>query len=118
MQQGTEAEETISIVGLHVGVDEGDVSPIYYDIGRIAYDAIEALKFAVLAFEQIVTGDRLINSLDVGDFYTHINYILAERNGQGVLSESGDTKDLQDELQEVREIIEKGRKVAQEPITE
>jgi hypothetical protein len=109
-------DEQLRLVGLHLGeTDSADAEWVYYDIGRIADSALEALKTAVLAMEQIVSGEKLVNSLDVGDFYNYLSAALEQENGQGVMSDSGAMASLQDEIQGLIDIVNKARRIAKHP---
>lgn len=113
-----ESKEEHRLIGLHSGVrDEFSINGnwVYYDLGEIAEHALLALQRSVLAIEQIVTGERLVNSLDIGDFYEALGKILTVENGQGVLSESGEMHSLQDEIQGIIDIVKKARNIAERP---
>ena len=104
----------VRLTGLHLG-EYGGGEWLYYDIGLLAYHALEAMQLAVLAFQQIVTGEKLVNSLDIGDFYTNISSALAEKNGEGVLSEPGDMPSIQDEIQGLINLVQSARRIAKRP---
>ncbi len=111
------AKEKHRLIGLHLGVCDVMVMDewVNYDIGLIALCALEALQSAVLAVEQVVTGEKLVNSLDVGDFYIHLSAALEVENDQGVLSESGQMLSLQDEIQGLIDIVNNARRIARLP---
>ncbi len=93
--------------------DANGADPTDYDLGKIAWHALEAAKVAVLAFEQIVTGEKIIKALDVADFYSSINSALEEENGQGVMSEPGEMSSIQDEIQSLKDLVQRARKLVQ-----
>ena len=95
----------LRLVKYETADDEG----LTYDIGMVAHHALEALKVAVIAMEQIVTGERLVKSLDIGDFYGSLNRALEEKNGAGVESESGDMASLQEEIEGLIDLVGRAR---------
>ena len=104
------------LIGLHYGErDDPEDVFVNYDIGELCCAALDALGVAVLAIEQIVTGEKLIVSLDIGDFYRYVERAIAVENGEGIESEAGDMPGLQDEIQSLRDIIRRARMVAEEP---
>ena len=107
--------ETHRLVGLHLGVCDKDGKPyMHYDIGAIATHALGALKVALSAFEQIVTGEKLVTSLDVGEFYASLSRCFEEINGFGIESHD-DVESLRNGLDVAMDIILRARKAAKKP---
>jgi hypothetical protein len=101
--------ELRKLSGLVLKLKELDDDWIGYDIGKIALHSLYALQIAVAAIEQIVTGETLVRSLDVGDFYANLGKVIGEETGDGILSEPGSVDSLKDELDGIIDIVKKAR---------
>ena len=108
-------EEQRVLTGLHLCITD-NLGTCQYDIGLIAAEALRALQVAILAMEQVVTGEKLVHSLHVGDFFGALDTVLSVENGQGVMSEPGVMSSLEDEIQGVIDIVIKARAIAAQPL--
>lgn len=105
------------LIGLHFGENDSgeNIGWVNYDIAEIVLRALDAMDVAVLAMEQIVTGEKLVKGLDVGDFYRALAGVLAVNNGEGYMSEGGNIPGIQSEIHDVRLIIRRAMMIAPVP---